>query len=217
MSQRSSVRAKSSGFADWIPFICVLSAILLVSGSAITWVTAPNWGTHNAIAAPRDVGDVPNFQGALAALISPSMIEIPKLKSKAPIVKVGTLAGGLLQIPDNPKTVGWWYHGAKPGARKGTAILAGHINSAGVEGALARIGTIDPGDIVIVDGLHDGKRTQVRFKITGVRTYTKKALPYKEIFNQNSVGRLAIVTCGGPFDASTGHYLDNIVAYAVPT
>jgi hypothetical protein len=57
----------------------------------------------------------------------------------------------------------------------------------------------------------------VRIKITGVRTYTKKALPYKEIFNQNSVGRLAIVTCGGPFDASTGHYLDNIVAYAVPT
>jgi hypothetical protein len=41
-------------------------------------------------------------------------------------------------------------------------------------------------------------------------------LPYKQIFDQSSVGRLAIVTCGGPFDASTGNYLDNIVAYAVP-
>jgi hypothetical protein len=199
-----------------MPFVCVLAAILLVTVSALTWVTAPNWGKHNAIAAPRDVGAVPTIQGALAALISPDMIEIPKLKAKAPIIRVGTLPGGLLQIPDNPQTVGWWEHGAEPGARKGTAILAGHINMAGVEGALARIGTLDPGDIVIVDGRHDGKRTTVRFKITGVRTYTKKALPYKEIFDQNTVGRLAIITCGGPFDASTGHYLDNIVAYAVP-
>jgi hypothetical protein len=29
--------------------------------------------------------------------------------------------------------------------------------------------------------------------------------------------RLVVVSCGGPFDASTGHYLDNIVAYAVPS
>ena len=25
-----------------------------------------------------------------------------------------------------------------------------------------------------------------------------------------------IVSCGGPYDPATGHYLDNIVAYAVP-
>jgi len=95
-------------------------------------------------------------------------------------------------------------------------VLAGHINYAGVEGSLARIGTLDPGDVVYVRGLHKGKRTTVRFKITGVRTYQKTALPYRQIFDQSTVGRLAIVTCGGPFDASTGNYLDNIVAYAVP-
>jgi hypothetical protein len=27
---------------------------------------------------------------------------------------------------------------------------------------------------------------------------------------------LAVVTCGGPFDSSTGHYWDNVVVYAVP-
>jgi hypothetical protein len=27
---------------------------------------------------------------------------------------------------------------------------------------------------------------------------------------------VALVTCGGPFDAATGNYLDNIVAFAVP-
>jgi hypothetical protein len=29
--------------------------------------------------------------------------------------------------------------------------------------------------------------------------------------------RLAIVTCGGPFDAATGHYVDNVIVWAVPT
>ena len=111
--------------------------------------------------------------------------------------------------------MGWWRYGAKPGAAKGTAILDGHINYAGVEGVLSRIGTLNPGDIVYIYGLDNGKQTVLTFKITGVRTYDKTALPYKEIFNQQSVGRLAIVTCGGPFDANTGNYLDNIVAFAV--
>ena len=28
--------------------------------------------------------------------------------------------------------------------------------------------------------------------------------------------KLAIVTCGGPFDAATGHYLDNVIVWATP-
>ncbi len=97
-----------------------------------------------------------------------------------------------------------------------TAILDGHVNYKGVDGVLARIGSLDPGDTVYITGLHNGKKTRVKFTITGVRTYHKTALPYREIFDQTSVGRLAIVTCGGPFDAQTGNYLENIVAFAVP-
>ncbi len=65
-------------------------------------------------------------------------------------------------------------------------------------------------------GKRAGKEVRLTFRITGVRTYKKTALPYAEIFDQKSVGRLAIVTCGGAFDFSTGNYLDNIVAFAVP-
>jgi hypothetical protein len=36
------------------------------------------------------------------------------------------------------------------------------------------------------------------------------------VFGQQVTPRLVILTCGGPFDAATGHYLDNIVAYALP-
>jgi hypothetical protein len=81
---------------------------------------------------------------------------------------------------------------------------------------LASIGTLHPGDAVFVTGRHGSTRVKLRFSITGVRTYRKTALPYRQIFDQRSVGRLAIVTCGGPFDASTGNYEDNIVVFAVP-
>jgi hypothetical protein len=200
----------------WIPFVLILTAIVVLAGAGITWVTSPYWHKQVTIAAPRDVGTVPVKAGATVAYISPFRIEIPRLAAVAPIVDVSTLPGGELDVPLNPKVVGWWKYGAKPGAARGTAILDGHINFAGVDGVLARIGTLNPGDTVYVYGVTAGKTTRLGFKITGVRTYNKQALPYKEIFDQKSVGRLAIVTCGGPFDASTGNYLDNIVAFAVP-
>jgi hypothetical protein len=49
-----------------------------------------------------------------------------------------------------------------------------------------------------------------------MRAYAKAVLPAASIFSQHVAARLAIVTCGGPFDAATHHYLDNIIAYAVP-
>jgi hypothetical protein len=42
-------------------------------------------------------------------------------------------------------------------------------------------------------------------------------LPWASVFSGKVGGRLALVTCGGPFDSATGHYEDNIVAYAVPS
>ena len=139
------------------------------------------------------------------------------MKESAPIKQVGTSGDGELEIPLNPKIVGWWRYGAKPGAKQGTAILAGHVNYSGVEGSMAKIGKLDPGDSRLrLRHPNADHRAKVRFSVTGVRTYHKTRLPYRQIFDQKSVGRIAIVTCGGPFDASTGNYLDNIVVFAVP-
>jgi hypothetical protein len=82
---------------------------------------------------------------------------------------------------------------------------------------MADIGELKPGDEVDVFGKQNADaRHEVAFRVTGVRTYHKTHLPYQQIFDQKSIGRIAIVTCGGPFDASTGNYLDNIVVFAVP-
>ena len=203
-----------------VPFVVAVLAILLVTGSAITWVTAPNWGKVTTAAPARNVGTVPSNTNLgptkLISYIAPNRIEIPAINASAPIVKVGTDPNRELQIPLDPKIVGWWDGGAYPGAAIGTAVFAGHINYAGVQGELARIGTLNPGDHVFITGLRFGKTIRLEFKVTGVRTYRKTKLPFAQIFDQNVVGRVAIVTCGGPFDAQTGNYLDNIVVYAVP-
>jgi hypothetical protein len=198
-----------------LPLALAVLAIALVAAAGITFVVSPQWGGGSE-AATRNVGRVPSSGGKLVDFVSPRSIEIPRLHARAPIVKVGT-QNRELDIPLNPKVVGWWAGGARPGDRRGTAILAGHINYAGVTGVLADIGRLDPGDTVYVTGMRAGKQHRLRFTITGVRTYRKTALPYRRIFDQHSVGRIAIVTCGGPFDASTGNYQDNVVAFAVPS
>ena len=201
----------------WLPFLMIIAAVVVLAASGITWVTSPYWTRTVIVAAPRNVGIVPvQPGGSVAAYVAPIRIELPTLDTVAPIIDVSTLPGGELDVPLNPKVVGWWQYGAKPGASKGTAILDGHINYAGVEGALARIGSLNPGDPIYIYGMNGTASTRLSFRITGVRTYDKQRLPYQQIFDQNSVGRIALVTCGGPFDASTGNYLDNIVAFAVP-
>ncbi len=210
------------GSIGWVPFACAIAVLMTLAVAGITWVHSPYWG-RNAQAKPRNVGTVPTVvrpkvaSGLVPIPVAPNRIDIPKLKQSARIVSVATTPNGELDVPVNPKVVGWWRYGAKPGALKGTAILAGHVNYAGVDGSMAKIGKLAPGDLVYVYGKHNAdNKTKVRFKVSGVRTYHKTVLPYKQIFDQKTVGRIAIVTCGGPFDAATGSYLDNIVVFAVP-
>lgn len=190
----------------------VLLAIGFTAAAGIAFVVSPNWGGASAV----NKGRIPSAFGKRVPFIAPHAIVIPRLHARAPIVRVGTQNRELV-IPLNPHVVGWWDGGAKPGARRGTAILAGHINYAGVAGTLASIGRLRPGDTIFVTGRHGHRHVRLRFSVTGVRTYRKTALPYHRIFDQRSVGRLALVTCGGAFDSSTGNYEDNIVVFAVPS
>ena len=220
--------------AGWVPFACAIGTIILVAVAGLAWTTSPYWGRGNAQAQSRHVGKIPTKGGparltlggkgqpgggpaARSAHLSPNRVEIPRLGEQAPIVKVGTTPNDELDVPTDPRVVGWWSPGAKPGARKGTAIFAGHINYSGVTGALAEIGTLNPGDTVLVYGKHHGHKTEIKYSVTGVRTYHKTHLPYQQIFNQTVPGRLALVTCGGPFDEDAGHYRDNVVVTAFPT
>lgn len=155
-----------------------------------------------------------------------SRLVIPSIGTNAPILSEGAAGpdGGALDIPSDIHDVGWWdgvwqspdgevdEKVASPG-QPGVALLAGHIDSAAAgEGALYRLQQLKPGASVTVYGSHGTKTT---WKVTQVQVVLKSALP-DSLYVNSGPARLAIVSCGGPFDAATGHYADNVIAWAAP-
>ncbi len=77
-------------------------------------------------------------------------------------------------------------------------------------------GTAQPSGATVLTGHIDSAVSGPGALVQATRAYLKTPLPAAAIFGQQVTPRLIIVSCGGPFDAKTGHYLDNIVAYALP-
>ena len=48
----------------------------------------------------------------------------------------------------------------------------------------------------------------------GVRRYPKDHFPTQLVYGNTDHAALRLITCGGSFDFSTGHYLDNVVVFA---
>ncbi len=52
------------------------------------------------------------------------------------------------------------------------------------------------------------------FDVTRVDEYKKAAFPTSIVYGATPDAELRLITCGGTFDSTTGHYLSNIIAYA---
>jgi sortase (surface protein transpeptidase) len=123
------------------------------------------------------------------------------------------LEQGVLGIPSDIHRVGWWRDGALPGDGRGTVLVAGHVDSARAgAGAFFRLGTARVGTEVRLATRGGGS---FAYRVTSVRTYAKSELP-TGVFRRTGPARLVLVTCGGPFDAATGHYRDDVVVIAEP-
>ena len=145
---------------------------------------------------------------------TPVRVRIATQGIDAPVFPVGIdLATGTLGVPTDIRKTGWWRDGAAPGQKAGTVLIAGHVDSATRgAGAFFRVKSARAGERVQV--VTDDGRT-VTYKVVSVRSYAKTALP-TGVYTRSGPARLVLVTCGGPFIASEGHYRDNIVLTAVP-
>jgi LPXTG-site transpeptidase (sortase) family protein len=143
----------------------------------------------------------------------PSRVRLGRLRIDAAVSAIGIdLKSGALGIPENIRRVGWWRDGASPGDENGTVLIAGHVDSADDgAGAFYALKSARRGDTVTV---RSGAKT-LRYRVTTMRRMRKAALP-SSIYTRAGAPKLVIVTCGGPFDARSGHYRDNIVVTATP-
>ncbi|WP_238154852.1 class F sortase [Kribbella soli] len=139
----------------------------------------------------------------------PISLSVPSLGMSARVLSIRARGGSLIP-PSNPRLVGWWSDGARPGATKGSAVITGHTVHTG-GGAFDDLDRLRAGDRVSVRTRHG----TIEYVVTAVAIYRKKALAKQaqQIFSQGVRGRLVLVTCE---DWDGTGYLSNAVVIAVP-
>ncbi|MGW4944930.1 class F sortase [Actinoplanes sp. NPDC004185] len=144
------------------------------------------------------------------ALWTPTGVTIDRLKVGAPVDPVGVTRDGALDVPDDPDRLGWWIGSVLPGERRGTVLIAGHVDTAeDGQGALYRLEKLAVGSRIEVRA---GDRS-IAYRVTARRSYAKSRLP-EALFRRDTSPQLALVTCGGAF--RNGTYDHNVVVYATP-
>ena len=163
-----------------------------------------------ALPAPTGPIVAPPQSAAPKPVASPVSLTIPLIGVQTKLVTLGLTTTGELQVPSSTSVAGWYTGSPRPGTI-GPAIIVGHIDSLTGPGVFYRLSELAAGDKVYVKRA-DG--TLVEFRVTSVQTYLKDRFPTEKVYGPVPDPELRLITCGGAFDAATGHYLSNIVVYA---
>ncbi len=139
----------------------------------------------------------------------PVHLTIPSIGVSVGLSLLGLNKSGFVNVPTNVAVPGWYRGGQSPG-QKGSAVILGHVDSIHGAAVFYKLDKLELGNRVDVT-LRDGKR--LVFAVIGVRMYEKTNFPDKLVYGARDYPALQLVTCGGIFDPSTGHYLSNIVVF----
>jgi sortase (surface protein transpeptidase) len=203
-----------------------------VTGAGLAVVIAGTCGlllTRHGAPAPRpapaaSVATQPAFPAPTAPIVAaptaqpplvarPAALTIPEIGVSTHLITLGLTAQGTVQVPPTASVAGWYTRSPRPGA-VGPAIILGHIDSHQGPGVFYRLVVLRPGDPIYVRR-SDG--STVEFRVTAVQSYLKDHFPTQAVYGPTPDAELRLITCGGAFDSTTGHYLSNIVVYATET
>lgn len=142
-------------------------------------------------------------------LREPTRVVVPAIAVDSSLVRLGLDEDGRLEVPDDADDAGWWSGGTAPGAR-GPAVIAGHVDSATGPAVFYKLRRLHPGNEIVVVGAEGS----VTFTVDRVEQHAKNAFPTERVYGGTDRPTLRLVTCGGRFDRSDGHYDDNVIVYA---
>ncbi len=189
-------------------------AVVLAGCSDAPRAAAPATAASPASSASPSAAPEPAFTAVreVARASLPVRVRIPSLGVDAPVGPVGKAADGTVEVPTRWEDVGWYDGGARPG-EDGPAVLLGHVDSKAGPAVFARLPQAPPGTVVEVVG-DDGAVT--RWQVERTDQHPKTRFPTEAVYLPGLRPELRLVTCGGAFDRTTGHYVDNVVVYASP-
>lgn len=140
----------------------------------------------------------------------PVGVRMASIGLDAEAVPIGLDANRAIAVPRRADITGWWSGGYVPG-ENGPTVIVGHFDSKVAPGVFANLPSAKVGQMIVVDQ-SDGSR--FLFRVTEVEKLKKSAFPTDRVYGPTDGSTLRLVTCGGKFDRSTGHYVDNLIVYA---
>jgi sortase (surface protein transpeptidase) len=143
----------------------------------------------------------------------PVRIEIPSIGVASSLGQLGRAADRTVEVPTRWEEAGWYALGPRPGD-PGSAVILGHVDSKSGPAVFFRLRELRRGDQVKVTRA-DG--SSVRFVVQRTAQYDKQRFPTDEVYYPTLTSTLRLVTCGGEFDATEGHYRSNIIVFAAAT
>lgn len=167
--------------------------------------------------APTAVIDVPvtsSAPTAPVAVIPPVRIQVPSVQIDIPVGPVGVQPDGLMEIPSDIRTAGWYQYGPVPSSTTGSTVVTAHVDSfeQGL-GPFAYLKQLSAGAAIVVTTA-DG--VDVNYTVESVQNIEKTQLPLDQVFDRDGAPRLVLITCGGQFDDNVLNYSDNIIVIANP-
>jgi Sortase domain len=187
--------------------LVALAAALAVAGCAL-----PDATYHPPPAAGEYIVPAPRPAGPTIAPPLPITVVIPTLDVASDVMETGIRPDGTAEVPpvDTPLVAGWLTESPRPG-QPGPAVIYGHVDGNGQPGVFHQLHTLQPGDEVLIGR---DVAPAARFEVYDVQRYPKTAFPTELVYGDVPGPELRLVTCGGVFDRGSGHYVDNVVAYA---
>lgn len=156
----------------------------------------------------------PPVVGPVLAASEPLELAIPAIGVRSALLPLGLTAAGSLAVPapgPHYNEAGWYRYSPTPGSL-GPAVIVGHVDSAaGGPSVFFRLGALRRHDTVLITRA-DG--SVAVFAVDDVHRYAKERFPSQLVYGNTDHAGLRLITCGGPFEHASGHYLDNIVVLA---
>ncbi|MDQ3610611.1 MAG: class F sortase [Actinomycetota bacterium] len=152
------------------------------------------------------------FRSARGAQVvpPPARVRIPVIGVDSPLQRLGRNADDTVEVPRRWGLAGWFARGPRPG-EPGPALILGHVDSRAGPAVFHQLRALRSGDEIIVQ-----RRSgpSARFVVQRLEHHDKERFPTKAVYFPTLEPTLRLVTCGGPFDASVGHYRDNVIVFA---
>jgi sortase (surface protein transpeptidase) len=193
-------------------------ALAAIGAGAVAWA-----GTHQ-VSAPQPPsssrapltarGSRPPSAATPLPFSRPVELRIPAIGVRSRVNVVGRATDGSISVPQPGPHYdeAAWFRGSPAPGQTGPAVIVGHVDSrANGPSVFFRLGALRPGDRISVRR-KDGRTAA--FVVTAVRRYAKSHFPTVAVYGNTRGPALRLITCGGSFDAASGHYRDDVVAFA---